>query len=369
MYCSIHSKYFKWHPFGKEENPIISRNKKTLPFLGIFFAVWLFARFLLPLIFPFLLGLGLALCAQPGVKFLVKRFRLPRILASGLGVSLTFFSLTGVILLALAALVRLLQYLGGVLPDLEQTARAGVQLLEGWLLGLTERFPQGIGSLLRQNIAGLFSGGTALVNKFLQYIVGLAGNLLTHIPDSALTLGTAFVSAYMISARLDRIRRWLEKQFPREKLRPLLQTLHRVRAALTGWLTAQLKLSMLTFGILTAGFLLLRIPHGILWALAVAALDAFPVLGTGTALLPWALICFLQGNLPRAIGLVSTYTVVTLLRSALEPKLVGHQLGLDSLVTLISVYAGYRLWGIGGMILAPLLTATVLQLVPERTER
>ena len=334
--------------------------------MGIFFAVWLFARFLLPLVFPFLLGLGLALIAQPGVTFLTKRFRFPRALASGLGVSLAFFSLAGLFLLALTALVRLLQYLGGVLPDLEQAARSGVQLLENWLLGFTDRFPQGIGSLLRQNITGLFSGGTALLNKLLQYILGLAGSLLTHIPDSALTLGTGLISAYMISARLDRIRRWLEKHLPREKLQPLLQTLQRIKAVLTGWLLAQMKLSMLTFGILAAGFMLLRLPYGLLWALAVATLDAFPVLGTGTVLLPWSLICFLQGNLPRAIGLVGTYTVVTLLRSGLEPKLVGHQLGLDPLATLICVYAGYKLWGIGGMILAPLLTATALQLVPEK---
>ena len=343
-----------------------SGNKKILPFLGIFFAVWLFARFLLPLVFPFLLGLGLALCAQPGVRFLNRRLRLPRGLAAGLGVSLAFCAVAGFILLVCSALVRLLQYLGGVLPDLEQTVRAGIDLLEGWLLGLTAYFPRSMGTLLRQNITGLFSGGTALLNRLLGYVLGLAGDLLTHIPDSALTLGTALISAYMISTKLEPIRRWLEKRLPQDKLRPILETLLRIKTALALWLLAQLKLSMLTFCILAAGFLLLRIPYGILWALAVAVLDAFPILGTGTALLPWALISFLRGNLPRAIGLLGTYAVVTLLRSALEPKLVGRQLGLDPLVTLMSVYAGYKLWGITGMILAPLLTATTLQLIPEK---
>ena len=81
---------------------------------------------------------------------------------------------------------------------------------------------------------------------------------------------------------------------------------------------------------------------------------------------PWALIAFLQGNSARAIGLLGTYAVVSLVRSALEPKLVGRQLGLDPLVTLMALYAGYKIWGIGGMILAPMLTVTALQLVPER---
>ena len=343
-----------------------SRNKKLLPFLGIFLTVWLFARYLLPLFFPFLLGLGLALTAQPAVKFLEKKLRFPRFLAAGAGVTLAFFLLAVIFLVFCAFLIRELKFLAGVLPDLEQTARDGISLLEGWLLGLADAFPQGIATLLRGNISGLFSGGTALLDKLLRYILGLAGNLLTHIPDSALTLGTGLISGYMISAKLPRIRRFLEHHFPKEKWKPVLEGLGRIKAALAGWLLAQLKLSFLTFGILAAGFLLLRIPYALLWALGVSFLDAFPVLGTGTVLLPWAFVCFLQGNAARAIGLLGTYAVVTLLRSALEPKLVGKQLGLDPLVTLMSLYAGYKIWGIGGMILAPLLTVTALQLVPER---
>lgn len=344
-------------------------NKKLLPFLGIFLAVWLFARYLLPLVFPFLLGTALALTAQPVVSFLVKKFRFPRVLAAGIGVTMAFFSISMLVLLFCAFLVRELRILTGVLPDLEQTARSGIKLLEGWLLGLTDVFPQSIGAFLRQNVSGLFSGGTALLDRVFRYILGLAGSLLTHIPDSALTLGTALISGYMISAKLPRIRRWLEERFPKEKWKGVLEAFRRVRTALFGWLLAQLKLSCLTFSILAAGFLLLRIPYALLWALGVSVLDAFPVLGTGTALLPWAFICFLQGDTARAIGLLGTYAVVTLIRSALEPKLVGRQLGLDPLVTLIALYAGYKIWGIGGMILAPLLTVTALQLVPEKKER
>ncbi len=343
-----------------------SGNKKILPFLGILLSLWLFARYLLPLFFPFLLGLGLALTAQPVVTLFTKKFHIPRIISAGVGVSMAFFSIVTLFLLVCAFALRELRYLAGVLPDLEQTARSGISLLEGWLLGLTDHFPQSIAPLLRQNVANLFSGGTALLDKVIRYVLGLAGSLLTHIPDSALTLGTALISGYMISAKLPRIRFWLEKRFPKEKWKPVLDAILRIRTAIGGWLVAQLKLSGLTFCILAVGFLLLRIPYGLLWALGVALLDAFPVLGTGTALLPWALVCFLQGNIPRAIGLLGTYAVVSLLRSALEPKLVGRQLGLDPLVTLMALYAGYKVWGIGGMILAPLLTATALQLVPER---
>ena len=98
-----------------------------------------------------------------------------------------------------------------------------------------------------------------------------------------------------------------------------------MRTALGGWLKAQLKLAVVTWGILSLGFLILRIPHSLLWALLVAALDAFPVLGTGAILLPWSLICLLQQETARGIGLLGVYAAATLTRSVLEPRLVGRQ--------------------------------------------
>ena len=124
----------------------------------------------------------------------------------------------------------------------------------------------------------------------------------------------------------------------------------------------------LTFVILLLGFVMLRIPYAIFWALGVCLVDAFPILGTGTVLIPWSLLLFLQNDTPRAVGILGIYATVTLSRSILEPKLLGRHLGLDPLATLIALYVGYRLWGIGGMLLSPILAATALQLVPEQPD-
>jgi predicted PurR-regulated permease PerM len=217
-------------------------------------------------------------------------------------------------------------------------------------------------------VAGLFSGGTALLDKGFSWLLGLAGAILSRMPDSALTVGTALISGVMISARLPRIRKWIALRFPRERLRPLLQTLRQMKTAVGGWLLAQLRLAGVTLMILLAGFLILRIPYGPLWAVGVALVDAFPVLGTGTVLVPWSLVCFLQGDHPQAIGLLGIYTVAFLARTVLEPRLVGGQLGLDPLMTLVALYAGYKVWGIGGMLVAPLLCVTVMELINTKKE-
>ena len=340
--------------------------KKIFILLVIFLTLRITARYVLPLFFPFLLGTGLALAAEPMVKLLSRRLHLPRGAAAGIGVSAAFGGIALLVLIVLALILRELKYLTAVLPDLEETARSGIDLLQSWLLARTAQLPRSIGGLLHQNITEFFSGGTALLDRSIRYILGLAGSLLTHVPDSALTLGTAVISGYMISAKLPKLRQWIKKHLSPEKLKPLLDALKRVKTALGGWLLAQLKLSGVTLLLLSGGLLLLRIPNGLLWALAICLLDAFPVLGTGTVLLPWALISFLQSNLPRAIGLLGLYATITLIRTTLEPKLVGRQLGLDPLATLMALYAGYKLWGLGGMILAPLLTVSALQLLPDK---
>lgn len=333
-----------------------------------FLTVWLTARFLLPLFAPFLVGMLLALAAEPMVAFLHRRFRVPRAAAAGIAVTMTFGFLAMILLMLGAFLVRELGALGGALPQLEQAARSGIGLTQNWLMGLAERTPQSVRPLLEENIDTLFSDGNMLLSRASAWLLGLAGNLLSHIPDRALGLFTAVVSGYMISAKLPKIRRWCLRRIPKQRLAAIQKALKRIRGALSCWLVAQGKLMGLTFVILLLGFVMLRIPYGLLWALGVCLVDAFPILGTGTVLLPWALVLFLQKDLARAVGILGIYATVTLSRSIAEPKLLGRHLGLDPLVTLMALYAGYRLWGIGGMIFAPILAATAMQLVPEQKE-
>ena len=166
----------------------------------------------------------------------------------------------------------------------------------------------------------------------------------------------------MISLRRPKIQKWLAQRFSPERREAFLLRLAQIRSVVGGWLRAQSVLLLLTFTIVSAGLLILRIPYAPLWAGGVALVDALPVLGSGTVLLPWALISLLQGHLPRALGLLATYACAALARSTLEPRLVGRHLGLDPLVTLACLYLGYRLWGFAGLILSPMLGSIAMEL-------
>lgn len=336
--------------------------KDILTLLAGSVLLWLAVRFLLPLIRPFLLGLALALAAEPMVRFLENRLRLSRQTAAGLGVSMAFCFLALLVTVLCAAAVRQLRSLAGILPGLEEAARTGLDLVQTNLLALTARAPRNLRPVLTEHLRLLFSDGSTLLGKITAWLLGLAGGILGRLPDSALGFGTGILSAFLISARLPKIRGWLLGRIPRDRLNILLARFRRLRRMLRSWLTAQLKLMSVTFCILAAGLTLLRIPRSLLWAFVIALVDALPVFGTGTVLIPWALVCFLQGNRVLALGIAGTYATAALTRSILEPKLLGQHLGLDPLAALAALYIGCRLWGIAGMIAAPMITVALLQL-------
>lgn len=342
---------------------------KILILLTVFIGIWVIVRYLLPIFLPFLLGGALAFTAEPLVRFLCSRLHLPRGAAAGIGVSMAFSMVVLVLLTLGALLVKEISALSGILPQAQEMVQTGLTSLQDFLLSLASRTPDGISSLLTQTVLELFSGGAALLSRVTDKLLSIATGLLSWIPDGALGFGTGLISSFMISAKLPKIKAFFRQRIPAAWKDRYLPALHTMRASVFSYLRAQFKLAGVTFLIVTAGLLLLKIRLAPLWALIIAVVDAVPLLGTGTVMLPWALVCLLQGDHVRAIGLLAIYTAAATTRSILEPRLVGKQMGIDPLLTLMALYLGYRLWGVLGMLLAPMVTATAIRLADLRTQK
>lgn len=345
-------------------NPTV---RKIFTLTSIFLGIVLALRYLLPLIFPFLMGTALALAAEPIVRFGCRRLHLPRPVSAGIGVSMSFAFLAMVLLVLAALLVRELRALSGILPNLAESIRGGMDSMSAWLLELAARAPDGIEAVLTRTIRDFFSGSSALLEQVTGFLLRFASGILSQVPGRALSFGTGIIASFMISSKLPKIKAFVRTRLKLQRLQPLLDTLRHLRHALGGWLKAQLKLSLITFSVVLTGLLLLRIRYAPLWAVLIAVVDVLPVLGTGTVLIPWSLVAFLQGDHLPAFGLLGLYAAVTLIRTVLEPRLVGKQLGIDPLITLLALYVGYKLFGLLGMLLAPMLAVTATRLMELKT--
>ena len=160
-----------------------------------------------------------------------------------------------------------------------------------------------------------------------------------------------FMMGVMLFVReMDGIRQWMEHSFFREEFIRIGRVL-----ALAGraYLRAQGIILLFTMALCTAGLFLLKNPYYILAGIGLGLLDALPVFGTGTVLVPWAVVCFFRRRWRRGLFLLALYAACYLLREFLEAKLLSDKVGLSPLLTLISIYVGLQLFGIPGVLLGP----------------
>lgn len=322
----------------------------------------LFVKFLLPVLLPFFVGLGVALLAQKPVAFCTRRLRLPRWLAAFFCVLLLYALLgTGLFFLGRILFGELSGFLRE-LPALLASLSAPVERLKASLEALAGRLPDGLGTGLRASIDSFFQSGSVLGARAYEWLFRQASGFLAGLPGGVLFAVAAVVSSFMFAAELPQLRAMAAEKLT-APLRASLGTFRRnLQTTLGAWLVAQLKLMGVTFLILTAGLLLLYTDYPLLFALLITLVDALPVFGTGTVLLPWSLIEFLHGNTGRGLGFLILYAVAALTRQSLEPRLVGRQIGLHPLLTLIALYTGFRLCGVPGMILFPISAILLKQL-------
>lgn len=334
---------------------------RTVLYIAVFciLTVLLF-RFLLPVFFPFLIAFLLAQLAEPAIVRLTQR--LPHTVSAVLVMTILFFFL-GVLLLLLIqlcifGLTRLSVRLPGLLSQLQPT----LEILRTELLRLASRVPDGFGIALTNWVNQLFSDTSSLLGQASDLAVSLATAAVSRIPGIFLFLITAIVASYMLASQREIILQWMRLRIPATWQTKSRNVWTHLRTGLMGWFRAEVRMIGIVFLLVVIGLFLMGISHPLLIGALISLVDALPVFGTGTVLIPWSIVALLQGNVSRGTFLVLLYCGTAALRTVLEPRLVGKQIGLHPLLTLLSMYAGFQLFGLGGMIFLPIISMLARQL-------
>lgn len=191
--------------------------------------------------------------------------------------------------------------------------------------------------------------------KALILVTGYA----TSIPGTIVSVVITVISTFFMAIDFDLVLGFLKKLIPSSKRELVDTSMHYTKSMIGVYIKSYTMLFSLTFVELTIGFSLLKIPYSVLLALIISIFDLLPILGTGGILLPWALILLVMGNIKLAAGIAALYVIITAVRQTLEPKIVGAQIGLHPLATLISMIVGLRLFGLPGLIACPVTLAVI----------
>lgn len=326
--------------------------------------LWLGVRYLLRWLLPFLLALALAAAVEPVIAWCRRRMGLKR----GFTAAVVTIAVTGAIL-ALAAvivwqLIRQAAELLGQLPGLLAGLPGMTEDLQQRLEDFCAACPQGLRSWLEEVPALLGTLAAGVAQRASGACITAAAALAAALPGVFLFCGTTALAVFFTAGSYPRV-----MAFFRRQLGHRLDRARGVKANLLStlgkWCRAQAILLGVTFCQLLAGFLLMGQRYALLLAAVTALVDALPVFGTGTVLLPWAAVCLLAGQAPRAVALAALYAVISAVRSLLEPKVMAAQAGLPPLAALAAMYAGFRALGVVGMILLPMALLFVKQLHDE----
>ena len=143
------------------------------------------------------------------------------------------------------------------------------------------------------------------------------------------------------------------KMLESEPGRGVCRVIGKCKDTLKAYVKAQ-GLIMLLDGILCTGaFLLIKQPYALVLGPLVAVVDALPILGAGLILIPAMIIFLLMKNFFGAVIMLLAYLGCLLIRQLTEPRMISGKVGMKPLYTIISMYAGFKLFGVCGFLLGP----------------
>ena len=199
-------------------------------------------------------------------------------------------------------------------------------------------------------------------------------NALTQIPTIAIYVVITVLSLYFICTDKIYILDFAEHHMPRSWVKKMGQHVKEITQSLGAYLKAELTLVFVSFIISLAGFYIfvfvgLNVKYPLLIALVTAFVDALPILGAGTIMVPWAIISALDGDITLGISIAVLWIIMCVIRQFLEPKVVSNKLGIHPIFTLIAMYTGFRLIGVIGMLAGPIVLIIIKSIFSSLIEQ
>ncbi|MBR5473333.1 MAG: AI-2E family transporter [Clostridia bacterium] len=320
-----------------------------------YFAIWTIIIFLLfkfasAYLLPFIIGVIVAYVVQKPALFISGKLNIKKQNCAAF-LSVTVF---GILILAMVLFGWLLyrqitNILNYIIDNMDE--------IENYSKKLFEKFDKLI-KQTRGNTKNVFnnfsdkaiSGTISTISSFLSNGATL---IIKNVPILIISCFVTVVSTFYIAKDYEKLIKFLKGIVGEKLYKKLINVKNIISQCFLKFTVGYFWLFVITWAELLIGFLLLGVRNFVLISLLVAFLDLLPIIGTGTVLLPWAIVMFFINKYWFGVGLVLIYIVITVIRNFIEPKIIGKQIGINPLFTLLFVFLGMRLGGFFGMLFLP----------------
>lgn len=313
---------------------------------------------------PFFVGFLFSLLVNPIVRFLDRRIKISRKFGSMLMIAMAI----GIVALFVYGLGTVLgiglsdfwDYLPVMSANAELEFKNAIERLQTLINDLP--FVSGVDlSNLTNDIVNFTSD--LLTKAEGGDTVSAIGDVAKSIPNMIVYVIMGFLATYFFIADREKLAEKLDKLLPESFKEKTLRLYRQTLGAVGGYFKAQFKIMGVIYVVLVIGLIILQVKYAWLIGFGIALLDMLPIFGTGTVLIPWAVIKLFSGSYQITIGMIALYVLTFLIHQLLQPKMVGDSLGMNPFAALFFMYVGYRVSNVFGMIIAIPIGMLLINLV------
>ena len=314
---------------------------------------WL--KFLLVILFPFLLAAMFSVFMEPLVVLLGRWNRFSRAVTVPVAMLLFFGGIGFILTLLISRLITELTNLSMALP---QKLVQLEQIIDVW-------FKKGVlfyGTLpktVTDNLRDTLYNISVTLQEWTTDLVGILLHVVSGVPGAILIVIVSLIATYFFSKDREKISALWVKIVPAPWGENSIEVIRQVAGAFQAYVRAQVILIAISTLISIAGLRLIGIEYALTIGLIIGFLDMVPVLGPGTIYVPWAIYAFVTSDIVLGLQLLILYLVVMVLRAVMEAKVVAVNLGLHPLAVLVAMYIGLKTIGVLGLVLGPILVIAI----------
>jgi predicted PurR-regulated permease PerM len=251
--------------------------------------------------------------------------------------------------LAIALVVFLLGWqLNGLVENIDAMKQRMVSLFSNFQHWIYEK--AGIDLKQQKEMIKEQAGSSGSGNMLASFAGGVMGILVN----------TVLVLVYMFLFLLYRshIKKFILKLVPRDEKSNADGVVHQAGNVAQRYLSGLATMIVVLWIMYGIGFSIVGVESAIFFAVLCGILEIIPFVGnlTGTSVTLLSVLAQ-GGNSQMVIGVLITYALVQFIQTyILEPLIVGEQVNINPLFTILAIVLGEMVWGVAGMILAiPLL--------------
>ena len=343
--------------------------KKIIVLFSGFFIIYLGLKISLFYV-PFLVAFLISQLMEPVIKYLMKKCKMRRKISAILILTVVLSIIVGIVVLAVVSLIseatNLLNNINYYIDKIYSVSQNYISKFNFEKIQLSNE----LNIILSDSTGNFINTVSVWIKNLLMEIV----NIVTSLPKIGLCIGITIIALYFMCTDKIYMLDQIEHHIPEKWVKKIMKHTQSLIKKLGCYLRAQFILIFISFVISVIGLYFfsivgMKVTYPLIAAIGIAIVDALPIFGSGTVMIPWAVISACNGDIVLGVSLLTLWILMSIIRQIIEPKIVSKEIGIHPIFTLIAMYTGFKFAGFLGIYIGPIILIILKEIYGNKLDK